>query len=194
MSAATVEAGRGTPYRVLRAIGRRWPAGLALVMSVPMAGGADVAGQVSGLGEVLLLLPMLYLVTARTGRRGLSWPLLAAAFGLIFAVRGLDLVPAPFLLVPLGAALLVWSVVGGHAHRGGVRIQALGLVGFSALALLGLALDPDVGLYVVAAGWLLHGVWDFVHLRLDRVVARSYAEWCGVVDILVAAQLLALAW
>jgi hypothetical protein len=36
---------------------------------------------------------------------------------------------------------------------------------------------------------LFHGVWDFVHLRADKVVARSYAEWCGVLDVLVAAQL-----
>ena len=44
----------------------------------------------------------------------------------------------------------------------------------------------ELGRYLVAAGWFLHGVWDLVHLRLDKVVARSYAEWCGVVDILVA--------
>ncbi|GAA2793221.1 hypothetical protein [Nonomuraea dietziae] len=41
----------------------------------------------------------------------------------------------------------------------------------------------------MAAGWLFHGVWDFVHLKLDKVVARSYAEWCGVFDVLIAAQL-----
>jgi hypothetical protein len=45
----------------------------------------------------------------------------------------------------------------------------------------------------VAAGWFLHGVWDFVDLRLDKVVARSYAEWCGVLDVLIAAGLL-LMW
>jgi hypothetical protein len=33
------------------------------------------------------------------------------------------------------------------------------------------------------------GVWDFVHLKLDRVVARSYAECCGVLDTLIAAAL-----
>jgi hypothetical protein len=44
----------------------------------------------------------------------------------------------------------------------------------------------------VAAGWFLHGIWDFVHLWLDKVVARSYAEWCGVIDVLVAAQLVFL--
>jgi hypothetical protein len=37
-----------------------------------------------------------------------------------------------------------------------------------------------------------HGVWDFVYLRLDKVVARSYAEWRGVLDILIAAGLVLL--
>jgi hypothetical protein len=63
------------------------------------------------------------------------------------------------------------------------------MVGFGALALVGLILDPDLGRYLVAAGWFLHGVWDFVHLRADKVVARSYAEWCGVLDVLIAAEL-----
>jgi hypothetical protein len=29
-------------------------------------------------------------------------------------------------------------------------------------------------------------------LRLDKVVARSYAEWCGVIDVLLAAGLVLL--
>jgi hypothetical protein len=44
----------------------------------------------------------------------------------------------------------------------------------------------------VAAGWFLHGLWDFVHLRRNAVVSRSYAEWCGVVDILIAVRLVFL--
>jgi hypothetical protein len=72
-----------------------------------------------------------------------------------------------------------------------VGVQALGMVGFGALALVALSVDPDLGRYLVAAGWFLHGIWDFVHLWLDKVVARSYAEWC-VIDVLVAAQLVFL--
>jgi hypothetical protein len=64
------------------------------------------------------------------------------------------------------------------------------VLGFGALALIGLAVDPELGRYLVAAGWLLHGLWDFVHLHMNKVVARSYAEWCGVIDILIAGQLL----
>ena len=31
-----------------------------------------------------------------------------------------------------------------------------------------------------------------VHLRLDRAVSRSFAEWCAVIDIWIAAELLGL--
>lgn len=194
MTAVAVPGERGAPYRMIRALGRRWPTALAVAMTALTAGGADVAGQVAGLGEALLLLPLNYLVAARIERRGAAWPLLAAGFALIIALRALDLAPAPAVIVPLAAALLAWSMLGGHGHRAAVQVQALGTLGFVGLALAGLAVHPDLGLYLVAAGWFLHGVWDFVHLRLDRVVVRSYAEWCGVVDVLVAAQLLLLAW
>jgi Ni/Fe-hydrogenase subunit HybB-like protein len=63
------------------------------------------------------------------------------------------------------------------------------MVGFGVLALAGLVVDPDLGRYLVAAGFLLHGVWDFVYFKLDRVVARSHAEWCGVLDVIIAAEL-----
>jgi hypothetical protein len=43
--------------------------------------------------------------------------------------------------------------------------------------------------WLVAAGWLTHAAWDVVHLRRDAVIARSFAEWCAVVDVLVAVQL-----
>jgi hypothetical protein len=44
------------------------------------------------------------------------------------------------------------------------------------------------------AGPMAHGVCDLVHCRLDRVVPRPWAEWCGVVDILGAAAILFLPW
>jgi hypothetical protein len=42
---------------------------------------------------------------------------------------------------------------------------------------------------MVAAGWFAHGVWDFARLWVDRVVPRSFAEWCGAVDVPIAAEL-----
>jgi hypothetical protein len=93
----------------------------------------------------------------------------------------------PTALAAIALIVLVWSAVDGQLFRSGeFQLQALGMVGFGALTLVGLAVDPGAARYVVATAWLLHGVWDFVHLWRDRVVRRSYAEWCGVVDVLVA--------
>lgn len=69
-------------------------------------------------------------------------------------------------------------------------VQAAGLLGFTALALTALAVDPPAARYVVAAGWFAHGVWDLVHHRTGRVVPRAWSEWCGVVDVFGAAAIL----
>lgn len=93
------------------------------------------------------------------------------------------------------AILALASAIGvvGLRHRPGRRellIQIGGLVLFGGLALVGLTVAPDSARYVLAAAWFAHGVWNLVHLRRDAVVSRSYAEWCGVLDILIAAELL----
>lgn len=179
------------PYRMIRAIARRWPTTLGIASATVHLGGGERAAQMTALGGTLLFLPLIYVVMARSGRRGLSWPALVAVFVLIIGLRAAG-VPLPTVAVPLAAAALAWSVIGHVPDRGTVRVQALGMVGFGALALASLAVDPDLGLYLLAAGWFIHGVWDLVHLKLDRAVSRSYAEWCGVFDVLTAAQLLLL--
>jgi hypothetical protein len=55
------------------------------------------------------------------------------------------------------------------------------------LALTALSLEYELGRYLLAAGWLGHGVWDYAHFRADKVVSRSFAEWCAVFDVLRAA-------
>lgn len=182
------------PARPWTPVLRRWPTLLAVGMTVASLGGGDVADTVAGYGEALVLLPILYLVVGKLERRSASWPVLIAGFALIAALRLFDVVDPSLVLVGVAAATLAWAAadhVAGHAvHEPRVlAAQAVGVVAFSALAVAGLAADPEIGRWLVAAGWFLHGVWDFVHLRLDRVVSRSYAEWCGVVDVLVAVQL-----
>jgi hypothetical protein len=139
---------------------------------------------------ILPLLPLVYLVVAKLRRRQASWPTLAVGLVLIAALLALDVLAPATGLAAVALVVLVWGAVDGQLGRPDpFRVQALGMLGFGVLALAGLAVDPDQGRYLVAVGWFLHGVWDFVHLKLDRVVARSYAEWCGVLDVLVAAQL-----
>lgn len=168
----------------------RWPTALALGLWALTFGGGEPQEGVASLAEVLLLLPLLYLVVAKLQRRQASWPGLVVGITALLALRLLDVIAPAAVFSAVALLVLVWGAVDGQLRRpGGFRVQALGTLGFGTLALAGLAADPDLGRYLVSAGWFLHGIWDFVHLRLDKVVARSYAEWCGVVDVLIAAEL-----
>lgn len=171
---------------------KRWPTALAVGLAL-MMGGGGLDGMVEGYGEALPLLPLIYLVLAKLQRRRATWPVLVVGTAVLAALQVLDVIAPSLVLVAVALVVLVWSAADGELHGDGTfRAQALGMVGFGALALVGLAVDPDLGRYLVAAGWFFHGVWDFVHLRLDTVVVRSYAEWCGVLDVLVAVQLVFL--
>jgi hypothetical protein len=174
---------------------QRWPTVVALAgAGLIWAGGlGDVSDAVSGLGQAVLLLPLEYLIVNQLGRRRASWPVVGCMVATIVVIDMLDVVPLSVVVVAVALGLLVWGTVGGTPNgRATFGVQAAGMLGFGAIALVGLAVDPNLGRYLVAAGWFAHGVWDAVHLKLDKVVSRSYAEACGVVDVSVAAMLLFL--
>lgn len=163
---------------------RRWPTALAVALEVVSWGiGTARAGQ------ILPLLPALYVVVAVLRRRGASWPVLVVSFGLFVGLQLQTVVEPTIAILALAAAVGMVGLL-RRPGRAELGIQLVGLVLFGGLALVGLTVAPDAARYVLAAGWLGHGIWDLVHLRRDAVVSRSYAEWCGVLDILIAAELL----
>jgi hypothetical protein len=174
-------------------LGRRWPTALAVALAILTFGGSQSADEVRSLADVMALLPLEYLIVAKLQRREASWPVATTAIAVVFGLQALDVIAPSIVLSVVALIVLIWGAVDGQLQRSGdFRVQVLGTIAFGAFALAGLIVNPDVGRYVVAAGWFLHGVWDFVYLKLDRVVARSYAEWCGVVDVLIAAELVFL--
>ncbi|GAB2987579.1 hypothetical protein [Saccharothrix stipae] len=95
-------------------------------------------------------------------------------------------------LVGCALAYLLFALVRGELRRPVlVWAQLAGVVVFGAVAAVALLVDPDVGRYVVAAGWLAHAAWDLVHFRAKLVVPTWYALGCVVVDTFVAVS---LAW
>jgi hypothetical protein len=53
-----------------------------------------------------------------------------------------------------------------------------------------MSLSYELGGYLLAAGWFGHAAWDVAHYRADKVVSRSFAEWCAVFDALGAVGIL----
>jgi hypothetical protein len=125
------------------------------------------------------------------GRRSIAWPAAVIGIGSLAALRLQHLFdPAAVLL--LGGMALVLITVGRRrffAPSDGL-VQTAGWLAFALLALLSVALDPQFGKYVLATGWLGHALWDLWHWRANKGVSRSFAEWCGVFDLLGAVAIL----
>jgi hypothetical protein len=167
-------------WRVLR----RWPTLLAVAVGALMWG-ADVGS----LRELLVLLPLEYVLMAAVGVRRASWPVLLLCFVAFVGLSAQDLVELETALLVLAAVALAAGLF-RRQGKGAVLVPAVGMVVFGGVALLAIDQSPDVARYLVAAGWFGHGLWDFAHLRANKTVSRSYAEWCGVLDVLVAAMLI----
>jgi hypothetical protein len=120
------------------------------------------------------------------------WP---AALGVVAAVvffgdRPESIISFAWVLAGMPVAYLLFGVARGELRgRRALVVQVAGLLAFAAVVAAVLAIGGDLGRYLLAAGWLAHGVWDVVHHRSGRVVPRQWAEWCGVVDILGAAAI-----
>ena len=168
----------------------RWPTWLAIAMAVVLAAGGTTVGE---LADVLPMLALAYLAAAVLQRRKATWPLAVGIVAAFAALRSQDWVDPVVVLVAAALALVLWGAARGQLwRRGALLVEVAGMVGFTAIALAALSVDPDLGRYVVAAGWFGHATWDFAHFRADKVVSRSFAEWCAVYDFLRAVGILFL--
>jgi len=164
---------------------RRWPTLLAVVSAFLIA---DAGTE--RLRSLLILLVLAYLVITVIGVRSATWPLLLGLTILLVALSLQDQVRMDAALVVAAAVTLVVGIV-RRSPRRELAIQTGSVVVLVALSLAAASAEPPTATYLVAGGWLAHGIWDFVHIWRDKVVARSYAEWCGVLDVLVAGALIA---
>ena len=172
-------------------LARRWPTLLAVAVVAPTLG-PSTPEELRGLASAMLLLPLWYVVIAAVGRRSWTWGVLVGSIVLYMGLRFADRVEPALVLLAVGLAAVAWGAIRGRFGQPSFLLQAAGLVAWAALALAALILAPDAARYVVAAGWFAHGLWDLAHHRADAGVTRSAAEWCGVVDVLVAAELVIL--
>ena len=167
----------------------RWPVWLAIAMTAVSWGSSSR----ESLSDAILLFAFGYLAAAVLQRRQASWVVAATAIGGLAALRLQDRVDPSAVLLAAALALVVWATLRGRMWPpGDLMLETAGMVGFAALALAALTVDRDLGRYLLAAGWLGHAAWDVAHWRANRVVSRSFAEWCAVYDTLGAVAILLL--
>jgi hypothetical protein len=128
------------------------------------------------------------------------WPI---GIGIGAATAGLAVVaPLPdqariwicaWSLLLAAVVYLAWGTARGElGNRRLLTAQTAAVLGFGAVALTTVAVAPAAARYVLAAGWIAHAIWDVVHHHIGRVVPRWYAETCLVIDLTLAAALLAV--
>ncbi len=167
---------------------RRWPAvaGLAVaaLSGYGIASGGDVAAIVAASGFV-------YIAAAALRTQAAAWP----AFGVSFVLIALgNFVPAidPIAsMLGIAAVLAVVGAVRGGLHpRFGLPLQAAAMLVLGAVALVAAQAQPVLAGVLVAGALLAHAAWDVHHHRSGRVVVRSMAEFCAVLDTALAALVL----
>nr|CEL20985.1 hypothetical protein [Kibdelosporangium sp. MJ126-NF4]CTQ95501.1 hypothetical protein [Kibdelosporangium sp. MJ126-NF4] len=103
--------------------------------------------------------------------------------------------------IPPAVALMVlpcaYLAIGAYRKRlrepGVMAVQLAGFGAYLALVLVAVSVPDDVARYLIGAGCLAHGVWDFLHHRYGKVVPRGFAEWCGVLDVVIGVTILLVA-
>jgi hypothetical protein len=168
----------------------RWPTAVALALA-----GLSLADGVSRTGAAIATLmgALAYLVAAAVDWRRAAWIVVPAGFVAVVALRLLEIDPLIGSVV-VGAGFFAWG-----AWRGRLRtaypllVCGIALTGFAAVSIGGVRMASEIGLYLVAAALLGHGIWDVIHHWANRVVDRSLAEFCLVLDFVLGFAVLAAA-
>lgn len=70
----------------------------------------------------------------------------------------------------------------------------MAFLGFSAIALTAMMVNPLAALYLAALAAIGHAAWDVVYFIRNKVVPRSLAEACFMLDLGLGVALLLIAW
>ena len=176
--------------RIGAAMPRRWPSVVALGL-VLLIWPTGAESTVRALAELLVVLPLIYLVTAALGRPDRTWAVFGA-LGVLFGLLSVqNLVPTTVVLAVVAALAVALALRHDRVDRPFLA-QLAGFALFTVLAVAAQHVDIGWARVLVAAGWIGHGLWDYEHRHARRTVARTFAEFCGLVDVLVGVAVLAI--
>jgi hypothetical protein len=175
----------------LAALLHRWPTALGIGVAALMLSDIDDGREFA---IVLLIAAVGYLLIAVLERPRATWLLLAGLLLVVVGLRLLDISPEPVLAV-VAVAAIVFGLIRGPLRRPWLpALQAPATLLFGTVAFIAVAAGSQVGSALVAVGLLAHAVWDVIHFRARAIVAPSLAEWCAVLDTLIAVGILVLVW
>jgi hypothetical protein len=168
---------------------RRWPTWLALglvaLMLPDYEDGLDLA-LIPGIASIG------YLLMALLDRPGLTWLLFVPVTALVPLTRLLNL-DVWWVFTAVAAGLTVTGLVIDRLRRPDLRtLQAVIAAVLLGLAVTAIGIAGDAGRLLVALALIGHAATDLVLWRANRVVSRSFAEWCGVLDLTLGAVLIAV--
>ncbi len=167
----------------------RWPTALGIAVAA-LAAYDDIEDGLE-FAALTVLMALVYLGAAALDRRRFAWVVLIAGLAVLTVIPSAsEVVPSVgFLVVAL--VFLVLGVARGLWRRpSGLPLQTAGMLAFGSTVLMALYVEPNLGGKLVAFALIGHAAWDAYHFLRDRVVAGSYAEFCGVLDLLVDAAIL----
>ena len=167
-----------------------WPTlagiGFAAFVALDLVRGSENG---SDLASIVAASGLVYLAAAALQKPATAWLVFFASVVVITVAKvGLTDLDATWMLLGLAVLFLGYGLLRGAAHpTGGLPLQTIGMIAFGAVAAMAQFVNEVAGAYLVAAGLLAHAAWDVYHHWADKVVARSLAEFCFVLDTLLAA-------
>ena len=167
---------------------RWWPSALGLLIALGAGFGTDDGVDVAW---VVTVAALVYVGAAATGAGMAAWWWF---LGTIPVIAVGEVIDAPAVLngvfIGIAALAVVWGIVRGRwSDPDGLSLQSLAMVVFAAVSLLAFVVDTTAGGLLVAAGLIGHAAWALYHHRTNRVVVRSYAEACIVLDVALAVMI-----
>lgn len=167
-----------------------WPTPLALgfaaFVAIDLFSGAEIGAD---LGPIVAASGLVYLGAATLQRPRAAWPLFFLTVLVITASKlGWVKLDSTWFLLAVAGALFSYGLLRTLRGPGGdLRAQAVGMAAFGAVAALALMVNEVAGALLVAIGLFAHAGWDAYHHWTEKVVTRSLAEFCFVLDATLGA-------
>jgi hypothetical protein len=170
-----------------------WPIAAGIIFATFVAFGSGPAEQ-TDIAPIVTASAFVYLGAAALQHRIAAWPLFFVSVVVItiwFRVTGLHSSWSSWALIATAAMPLAYGLIRpGLRPPASIPLQTAAMVVLAAVAIAAMHINTLWAGLLVGAGLLVHTAWDIYHYRTDRVVVRSMALFCAVLDTFLAVVVL----